>query len=137
MYETILLPIDGSEGSARAEEFALELAERYGAALHTIHVVDTRMRSEPALSSMELVTDEAEAAANELLRAVEEEATDRNVECTCRCCHGVPHEEIVSYADEVGADVIVMGYQGQTHEQRMGSVVQRVLQDTDRPVLAV
>jgi len=31
----------------------------------------------------------------------------------------------------------VMGYRGQSHEQRIGSVVDRVLREIDRPVLAV
>jgi nucleotide-binding universal stress UspA family protein len=137
MYENILLPVDGSEGSERAEEFALELAERYGGEVHLFHVVDTRLVSEPALSSMELVTDDAEAAAMELLDEIEERATDRNLEVSSRCCHGTPHDEIIEYADDIDADVIVMGYQGQSHEERIGSVVDRVLRQTDRPVLAV
>ena len=137
MYENVLLPVDGSEGSARAEDFALELAGRYGGTVHVLHVIDTRLMSEPALSSMELVTDEAEAAAKELLREVEEHATDEDLEVTTRCCHGKPHEEIVAYADQVDADVVVMGYRGQSHEQRIGSVVDRVLREIDRPVLAV
>ena len=76
-------------------------------------------------------------AFSEMLAEIEERATSRNVECTCRCCHGTPHDEVVDYADEVDADVIVMGYRGQSHEERMGSVVDRVLRETDRPVLAV
>ena len=137
MYENILLPVDGSEGSERAEDFALELAERYGGRVHLLHVIDTRLMSEPALSTMELVTDEAEDAANEMLAEIEARATERNLEVTRRCCHGTPHDEVVDYAAEVDADVIVMGYQGQSHEKRMGSVVDRVLHETDRPVLAV
>ena len=137
MYENVLLPVDGSEGSARAEDFALELAERYGGRVHVMHVIDTRLMSEPALSSMELVTDEAEAAAKQLLREVAERATDEGIEVSTRCCHGTPHEEIVTYADEIDADVVVMGYRGQSHEQRIGSVVDRVLREIDRPVLAV
>ena len=137
MYRNILLPVDGSPGSDRAREFALNLAEQYDAAIHGLHVVDTRMMSEPALSSMELVTDEAEARAGEMLDEVRAACDDRAVECTTHCCHGTPHEEIIRYAGEVEADVIVMGYQGQSHEQRIGSVVERVLRKTERPVLAV
>lgn len=137
MYSNILLPIDGSRGSDRATDFALNLAEQYGATIHGLHVIDTRMMSEPALSSMELVTDEAEAHAADMLEEVSTACEERGVECTSSCCHGTPHEEIIRYAEEVQADVIVMGYQGQSHEQRIGSVVERVLRDTDRPVLAV
>lgn len=137
MYQTILFPTDGSEGSDRAEQTALDLAEQFGAEVHAMHVIDTRMFSEPALSTMELVTDEAEDRAMTLLREVIDAGDEHGVEVTSHCCHGVPHDEIVEYADEIDADIIVMGYRGQTHSQKIGSVVDRVLQDTDRQVLAV
>lgn len=137
MYETILLPTDGSAGSERAEEQALALAEQFGADLHALHVIDTRHTSEPALSAMELVTDEAEARARKLLRDVVEAGEGRSLDVTSRCCHGTPHEEILAYADAIDTDLIVMGYQGHTHERKMGSVVDRVLHGTDRQVLAV
>lgn len=56
-----------------------------------------------------------------------------------RVCHGRPEEEITDYADEVDADVVVMGFQGQSHTRtdHMGSVAQRMLQTTDRAVLTV
>jgi nucleotide-binding universal stress UspA family protein len=137
MYDTILFPTDGSEGSEEAEQIALGLAEQFQGTVHTMHVIDTRLFSEPALSTMELVTDVAEDAAMKLLHEVSEEGDERDIEVTTHCCHGVPHEEILDYAEEIDADIIVMGYQGQTHSQKMGSVVNRVLQDTDRQVLAV
>lgn len=137
MYDKILLPTDGSEGSKRAERTALDLAEQFDAQLHALHVVDTRHASEPALSSMELVTDEAESRAMDLLKEVVAAGEERGLEATSRCCHGVPHEEILAYAEDVDADVIVMGYQGHTHEEKMGSVVDRVMNDTKRQVLAV
>lgn len=137
MYETILLPTDGSEGSDRAEATALDLAEQFGADLHAMHVIDTRVFREPALSSIELPTHEAEERAMALLRDIAEVGDTRGIEVTSHCCHGVPHEEILAYAEEVDADLIVMGYQGQTHSKKMGSVVDRVLRDTERQVLAV
>ncbi|MEF8839315.1 MAG: universal stress protein, partial [Haloarculaceae archaeon] len=54
-----------------------------------------------------------------------------------RCCHGTPNDEIIAHADDVEADVLVMGYRGQSHEKRIGSVVDRVLREIDRPVLTV
>lgn len=137
MYDTILLPTDGSENSELAEEKALALAEQFDADLHALHVIDTRHHSEPALSAMELVTDEAEDAAMKLLRDVTEAGTERGLDVATRCCHGVPHEEILAYADDIDADLLVMGYRGHTHAEKIGSVVDRVLHGTDREVLAV
>ena len=137
MYQKILLPTDGSEQSKLAEQKALRLAEQFGAELHALHVIDTRHMSEPALSAMELVTDEAEDRAMDLLKDIVEAGEESDLDVTSRCCHGVPHEEILTYADEIDADLIVMGYRGHTHDQKMGSVVNRVLNDTDRQVLTV
>ena len=137
MYDRILLPTDGSEQSGEAQRRALALAEQFDAELHALHVIDTRHLSEPALSTMELVTDEAEDRAMALLKDIVQAGEDRGLDVTSRCCHGIPHDEIIDYADEIEADLIVMGYRGQTHSEKMGSVVDRVLHMTDRQVLAV
>lgn len=137
MYETILFPTDGSKQSEEAKERALALAEQFDAAVHVFHVVDTRHTSEPALSSMELLTDEAEAEAMAMLKEIVADGKQRGLEMTSRCCHGIPHDEIVEYAEDIDADLIVMGYRGHSHAEKIGSVVDRVLQSTERQVLAV
>jgi nucleotide-binding universal stress UspA family protein len=139
MYDTILVPIDGSDGSNRATEHAMELAERFGAAIHAIFVVDTRLYGEPGLSSTELVTDEMEDRGQAFLADFADRADNENITVETRCCHGVPHQEIVSHADEVDADVIVLGFQGHTHKQKgnIGSVAERVIRTSDCPVFTV
>jgi len=139
MYDTILVPIDGSDGSNRAIEHALELGERYDASLHAIYVVDTRLYGEPGLSSTELVTDEIEDRGQDFLAEFAERADNQNVPVETRCCHGVPNREIVAYADEIDADVIVLGFQGHTHkrEGNIGSVAERVIRAGERPVFTV
>ena len=139
MYDTILVPIDGSDGSNRAIQHALELGERYDAALHAIYVVDTRLYGEPGLSSTELVTDEIEDRGQVLLADFAERADNLGRQVETRCCHGDPHQEIVDYADQVDADVIVLGFQGHTHERQgnIGSVAERVIRTGQRPVFTV
>ena len=137
MYTTVVVPIDGSEHSRRAEQTALDIAEAHDAELHVLHVVNTRRYSEPVLSTMELVTDEAEDRAMALLERVTEQAADRGIDVETRCCHGVPHEEIKRYAEAVDADIIVMGYQGRSHTKKMGRVADRVVRDTPKETLTV
>lgn len=139
MYDTILVPIDGSDGSNRAVEHALELGQRYDAALFAIYVVDTRLYGEPGLSSTELVIDEIEDRGQEFLAEFAERADDESIPVETRCCHGNPHREIVAYADEIDADVIVIGFQGHTHKRagNIGSVAERVIRYGDRPVFTV
>jgi len=95
------------------------------------------MYGEPSLSSTEIVVDEIEDHGHALVDDLAGRADNRGIEIQTRVCHGDPHAEIVDYADDVDADVVVMGYQGQTHRHKIGSVVERVVRDGSRPVLSV
>lgn len=136
VYDTILVATDGSTDANRAVTHALEQAEQHGAALHAIFVVDTDRYSEPALSSMEAETTEIESWGTEQLHEIESRASGLGVEVTSRCCHGKPYAEIINYADEIDADMIVLGYRGQSHTEtaQLGSVTDRVVQNAGRPV---
>jgi nucleotide-binding universal stress UspA family protein len=137
MYDSILVATDGSAAANRAVTHALEQAEQHGAQLHAVFVVDTDRYSEPALSSMELQTHAIEDWGNQQLAEIVERAEGLDVDVTKRCCHGKPSVEIINYADEVDADLIVLGYQGQDHTKtdQIGSVTDRVVQNAGRPVL--
>ncbi|MDL5360647.1 universal stress protein [Halalkalicoccus sp. NIPERK01] len=137
MYKTILVPTDGSESANRAVEHALDLAENYGATVHTLHVVDTARYGEPTLSSAEVVLNELEERGYGLLEEVADLADDRELSVETRLCRGRPHQEIIDYADAIDADLIVLGCQGQSHriDGHVGSVADRVVRTAARPVL--
>ena len=137
MYDTILVATDGSTAANRATTHALEQAEQHEAALHAIFVVDTNRHSEPALSSTELKTIEVEDWANEELGKVVDRGERLDIAVTTRCCHGRPYREIINYADEIDADLIVLGYHGHSHmdTDHIGSVADRVVRNAGRPVL--
>jgi nucleotide-binding universal stress UspA family protein len=139
MYDRILVATDGSSSASRAITHALEQAERSEAELHAIYVVDTDSYAEPALSSTELETNEAEAWGNEQLTSVEERAESLGIDVETRCCHGKPYVEIINYADQIDADMLVLGYQGHSHTEtdQIGSVTDRVVQNAGRPVFVV
>jgi nucleotide-binding universal stress UspA family protein len=139
MYDVILVGTDGSGPANRAVTHALEQAECNDAELHAIFVVDTGRYGEPALSSTELVVDSVQDWGQQQLDEVVERAVDLDVGVVTRCCHGDPHTEIIGYADNVDADVIILGYQGQAHEEsdHLGSVTDRVARNAGGPVLVV
>lgn len=137
MFETIVVPLDGSERASRALDHALEVADTHDAELHVVCIVDTRLYGEPALSSLELAVDELEDEAHDRLDDAVERATARDVAVVSKCSHGVPHDAIVAYADDVEADLIVMGYRGETHERKMGTVARQVVETSTRPVETV
>ena len=137
MYDTILVPTDGSDPANRAVEHALVLADRYDARVHALYCVETYRYSEPALSSTEIVLDQLEDQGQEMLEELGDRADNAGIECTWDVCHGWPWEEALEVADEIDADLIVISNQGQSHAcpGKIGSVTERIVRSADRPVL--
>ncbi|MFB6159751.1 MAG: universal stress protein [Haloferacaceae archaeon] len=133
---TVLLATDGSEYARRAAERAIDLADDRAATLHVICVVDQRRFDDPALGSSELATIYAEDHAALCVSEVTEMATERDVHVEGDTRHGVPDEVILDYADEVDADVILVGEHG-THEEHFSGVGRKVLERSDREVRVV
>ncbi len=136
MYDVILVGSDGSDDATRAVTHAIGLGEQFDADVHAIGVVNTRRYGEPALSTNELVINEIEERVHADLDEVASRADDAGVEVVTTCCHGDPSEEILTLGDEIDADVTILGYQGRTHSgDHIGSVANKVVRSTDRPIL--
>ena len=133
---TILLATDGSEYARRAARQAIDLAERRGTTLHVICVVDRRRFDDPALSAAELATIYAEDHAVVSVREVTEMAEGRDVRIEGDTRHGIPHEVILDYADEVEAETILIGEHGD-HDEHFSGVGREVLERSDREVRVV
>lgn len=139
MYDRILVATDGSEPADVAVSHALDLAEQHDSEVHAIYVVETRRTSEPALSSAELKTAEMEEWGHSLTDAVQERGAERGVEVVTRCCHGRVSDEVVRYADDVDADLIVLAARGHSHQdsKHLGSVPDRIVRSSDKPTLII
>ncbi|APW98480.1 universal stress protein [Halobiforma lacisalsi AJ5] len=137
MYDTILVPTDGSDPANRAVEHALTLADRYDADVHALYCVETHRYGEPALSSAEIVLTRLEEQGQAMLEELADRADNVGIECESTVCHGRPWEEVRKKAEELDADLVVIGFQGQSHERtgKIGSVAERVVRTADRPVL--
>jgi nucleotide-binding universal stress UspA family protein len=133
---TILLATDGSEYARRAARAAIDLAENRGTTLHVLCVVDERRFDDPALSSAELATIYAEDHAVVSVDEVVGMAENRSVPVAGDTRHGTPDDIIVAYADEVGADVIVVGEHGD-HDEHFSGVGRHVTERTDRDVRVI
>jgi len=139
MYDSILLPTDGSERAADALEHAIGAVEAYDAELHVVSVVDKRviLASEPgekADARAELLEEAEEAVAELAARA-----DDAGISVTTATPEGVPYREILAYASS-GIDLLVLGTHGRTGREKrlnLGSTTERVVKAADRPVLVV
>ncbi|RXK46874.1 universal stress protein [Halorientalis pallida] len=132
MFERILVPTDRSDPARRAIEQAADLATRYGATVTVLNVVDTR-----ELDGDSEDDERTQAARTELKESLDDADFDMPIEAVVRA--GIPSEEILDYADEAGADLLVMGTHGRTGVRRylLGSVAEKVVRLSDVPVLSV
>ncbi len=137
MYDTILVPTDGSEHSVRAAEHGRYLAERFDATIHVLSVVDIQSAAgvfdvgleEEFVARLE---DQGQDAIEAVKAAVDD--TDRVTTAQVR---GEPSATILEYADEHNAGLIMMGTHGRTGLERYvtGSVTERVVRRAEVPVL--
>jgi len=138
MYEAILVPTDGSEGSERATENAIEIATRFDATLHALYVVETGdvSHDEPAADIYEEVQARGKAALDDV--AERAEAADVGTVETV-LAEGEPYRAILDYVDERDVDLVVMGTHGRSGLERylLGSVTEKVVRMADVPVLTV
>ena len=144
MLKKILLATDLSDASDAPTQMALEARKLIGGDLIVVYVIEAMMEAKnwflPDTAAMEALRDaiahEQEAVQERLAAKMAAfGVTDSDV----RVLHGRPADAIVDCADEVGADLIVIGTHGRRGVQRavMGSVATRVARTAGRPVLVV
>mgnify|MGYP000211544462 FL=1 len=143
MYDSVLLPTDASAGMDKAVDHAINAAKQYGATLHVIYVVDTdtyaSYSGDEYVHEFEGLESALEQAGEEAIEAIVEAAEAEGVETKPVVRHGVPHEEILTYADEADVGLTVIGSKNRSGEYRrlLGSVADRVTRMADRPVTVV
>lgn len=137
MYHDILVPTDGSEGSQRAAEEAINLAVTFDSALHTIYVVETNVGPEAGIVGIFDALEEAGEQAIDEIIGHAESAGVGTVEGSI--AQGTPHRAILEYVDDHDIDLVVMGTHGRTGLDRylLGSVTEKVVRLSDVPVLTV
>ena len=136
---TILVPTDFSEHSDKALRYGVELASKFGATLHLFHTYEPIpvMYGETGYVPLES-SAEIEAAAVKQLDELKPEGAE-DLKIVRKVSQGHPFVEIVQYAKEHDADVIVMGTHGRGAIAHMllGSVAERVVRKAPCPVLVV
>jgi nucleotide-binding universal stress UspA family protein len=134
MFSKILVPLDGTPEAAGALPVARTLARATGAAITLLRVTSSDRMTHTQASHK----DEHQAAEDDLRLVAEELARDDlQVDWLVRA--EPVAESIVGTAQTSNVDVIVMATHGRTGLGRafLGSVSERVLADSQRPVLLV
>ena len=165
LYEKILVPIDGSDASDKALNYALDLAEKNDSAIELLNVVEPatiplfpyptasmylgRARRSVSMTAMpvaipdwagayekELKTNN-ERMLSEALKKAEKAKPD--LKLSKKLVEGHPAEKIVETAKDGDFDLIVMGSHGLggIREFFLGSTSSKVADNADRSVLIV
>lgn len=138
MYDTIIVPTDGSEAAQSAVEHGISQAGAHDARLLFLAVVEMSGSAGSEAHEGEAVT-EKRTARREEVDALVERATDAGVDAEGIVEVGLPSRVIVEEATTRGVDLIVMGTQARSGVGRFlfGSVTDQVIQDGEIPVLAI
>ncbi len=145
MFKKILVPVDGSEGSWKALNHAIEIGEKFGSQLFVTNVIQPYNNA--ALLAVPLdhnvITqgnDELKQVGDKVLEMADERLKDYKggtVEFKLEVGH--PSERIIALSKEFECDAIVIGSRGLSGiaEFFLGSVSSKVSQYADVPVLIV
>ncbi|MEX0717529.1 MAG: universal stress protein [Planctomycetaceae bacterium] len=139
----ILLPTDFSENSHLALNYASAFAEKFGAELHLLHVVQdlVAMVPEPGLAFPPPgdYMNELKASAEQSLARLPDPQPSSVGTVVRDVRQGPPFVEIIRYAREQEIDLIVMGTHGHTGLAHvfLGSVAEKVVRKAPCPVLTV
>lgn len=137
MYKTILVPLDGSQVAELALPHAEELAGRLGADITLIHVAETPAAQYDAAINA-YIEQVAETTAFNAQKHVGK-LVAKKIRVRSAIVLGNAAEEIVDYAETMNADMTVMATHGRSGIKRwtMGSVADKVVRATSRPVMMV
>lgn len=138
----ILFPTDFSEPAKEAQQYAMALADRFGAELHLLHVVPVVIPFPDAASpyvlperEMEIQVETAKTRLTEILDSTW--AKDHVI--VASAVMGLAVDEILNYTKENEIDLIVVGTHGHTGLTRLliGSVAEKLVRVASCPVLTV
>jgi nucleotide-binding universal stress UspA family protein len=137
----ILVPVDFSEYSEHALDYAIALAAKLDAKVHVLNVVGLPMIGVPEMGvafsagMMDSVMKSNQSALDTLVAARRTKAAIGEVMLRV----GDAREVILVACEEVGADLIVMGTHGRRGVSRalLGSVAESVVRTSPCPVLTI
>lgn len=143
--KNILLPTDFSNTSLSAADYAVELAVKYGAKIHLLHVLE---KTPPILAIRSL-----DLSQEKIIKSFEEEGKKQlenaakkikkgkteNFEFELVLKKGIDYEQIVKYSKDHKIDIIVIATHGRTGlvHTLLGSVAEKVIRYAKCPVLVI
>ena len=125
MFDTIMVPTDGSEYAERAEDMALALAKDLNSKVVAVHIIDDKL-----IYPYEVLEDEGKT----ILHNVQKKGQKTGVEVHEILIVGSPLHDMKKIAAKAGADIVV---KSGLEKLVMGSVAENTIKKVDIPVLLV
>jgi nucleotide-binding universal stress UspA family protein len=137
VFSKIVLALDGSDPSDRAIPFAQELAKQSGGRIDVVHVREI-VGGRGGVHSVRVDEDSLESKVVSQVDALKAAGVTSELHRFTANVGGPAHQ-IAEVAEQLGADVIVVGTRGHSSFGGFlsGSVTQRLLHLAHCPVLAV
>ncbi len=142
MYETIVVGTDGSDTAAVAWRHAIGLAKLSGASLHIVNayqpVNTVGMALAGVAADVSAIDSELEAHAHDVCAPVAAAAELAGVQCVVHQVPGDPSDSLIGVAEQVHADLLVVGNRGMSGVRRvLGSVPNKISHHAPCSVLIV
>ncbi|MFD1124795.1 universal stress protein [Lentilactobacillus raoultii] len=113
MYETILVPVDGSKNSSRAVTEAAKLAKQFGSTLQIVSVASDQRYVQYGVTLGQDVMQSFRERAEEILDDAREAAEKLGAKVETHFVVGIPKIQIAKdLPEKYGASLIVMGKSG-------------------------
>jgi nucleotide-binding universal stress UspA family protein len=139
--KTILVPTDFSPHSEKALGVAERLAKLTGGKIHLLHCyqINPGGISPYGIAVPEEFDREVRDAAEKKVEDLEQRVAAHGIEVEVHLTSRFPSQAVSDLAEELGADLIVMGTRGSTGLKHilLGSVAERTLRIAPCPVLTV
>ena len=139
-FKSIVVPIDFSQTSIKALDYAIALAGEFGSQIHLIHVLESpSVFNSTSQPSYAIWDKEAKKSATARLAELVDEKVDEWTTVNSEVRSGRAYKTICEAAREEKADLIVIGTHGFTGLKHLllGSTAERVIRHTPCSVLTV
>ena len=138
--QKILVPVDFSNCSKKAVQYAIPFAKQFHAAIHFVYVVPIHFHySDNAIECDTAAITRLQAEAGHKLADLIHEIVPNDVTVDADIRSGVEAAEIVDVAKKSGTDLIILSTHGRTGRAHslVGSVAEDVVRMAPCPVLVV
>ncbi|MFA9418126.1 universal stress protein [Natrinema sp. HArc-T2] len=137
MFDTLLFPVDESDGATDVFEHVLDIATAHDSTVHILNVADTTRDSVTRIRGE--VVDALEQEGEQLVRETADRAKQRGVSTVTDVRQGDPYRIIIDYAEANDIDLVAMPTHGRQGLERLllGSTTERVVRRSDVPVLTM